>query len=554
MVSPAFYFKNRRRNDFPYYRQMWIKVVLVLLTVALIPLMVIGGGVASYTFEKLEAHTLNALYARVRRHQEAIDTFIAERDRQLRMIAAMNTLDELAAPGRLDAILTLLHQQLPGLTDLGVIDMQGRHRAYSGPYDLMSHTYDREEWFGQVIREESYVSDVYLGHRKTPHFIVAVRQGRDGNAFILRATVDSTYFDALVAEGPDQIDAESFIVNGDGLLQTRSSTLGAPLTATGIHPDPASKGIQTAFGPDKLVVTLWQKKVPWLSVVQVSRKAVYGAIHRARLAVIITFAAGALLILGVVLLTTGNLIGLLEAKGQSIRSLDRQLRRTSYLSSSMELAMGFFEEVKDTLSNIHVSAQWLIDRQPAENDPEKSAGLRQIEGESLRGHGLVEKFIQYMDSEEPIITAFAVQEVLEDLLMFLDKEIRRRHIDVVREYRSPLPLLRSDRGKVRQLFQNLILNAMAALQDGGRLQLIVRFENHHIVAEVRDTGPGIPAELRTRIFEPLFSTKARGTGLGLPICQSIVEQLGGSLSVASEPGHGAAFTVRLPGRNHMPEA
>ena len=110
---------------------------------------------------------------------------------------------------------------------------------------------------------------------------------------------------------------------------------------------------------DRLMVTLWQEKVPWLTVVQVKKEEIYGGIQRARTAVWVTFGIGAILISVAILLTTGNLVGRLESKGQSLRLLDCQLRRTSYLASSMELSMGFLAEIKDIFSNIDISVQWL---------------------------------------------------------------------------------------------------------------------------------------------------------------------------------------------------
>jgi two-component system, NtrC family, sensor kinase len=539
---------NGRHNDYPYYRQVWTRVILALLTASLIPLIVIGGGVSSYTFDKLESHTLDALREQVHQHQQAIDTFLAERENQLSLIASLYSMEQLIAPGRLENILNVLRQQTPGFLDLGVIDMQGRHRAYVGSHALLSKNYSQEEWFRKAKERARYISDVYLGFRQTPHFIMAVKQGRGDTAWILRATVDSDTFDALVAGGPGGLNADTFIVNRDGLFQTRSQTTGKLLTPSGIRPDPFLKGIQLVPRGDVLMLTLWQRNVPWLNVVQVKRSSVYGGLNRVRLAVILTFVVGAVLIVATVLLTTGKLVGLLESKGRSLRILDKQLRRTSYLSSSMELSLGFFEEVKDILSNIDVSLQWLLSHDTAKNAPDVKETLLLIAREASRGHGLIDKFAMFVRAEDPVVIDVSVNELLDDLLTFLNTELQRRTIRVIREYQTPLPAVRSDRGKLRQVFQNLILNAIAVLEKGGQIRLLTRADGDHVVVVVSDNGPGVGTADRSRIFEPLYTTKPQGTGLGLPICKTILGQLNGTLTMDSQPGRGAAFTVKLPCR------
>jgi signal transduction histidine kinase len=111
-----------------------------------------------------------------------------------------------------------------------------------------------------------------------------------------------------------------------------------------------------------------------------------------------------------------------------------------------------------------------------------------------------------------------------------------------------LPTIESDRGQLQQVFLNILSNAIAAVDDGGRIDISAKLEDEDTVAiTIADNGPGIPEEHLKRIFEPFFSTKAEyGTGLGLSITFGLVEKLGGRIDVQSEVGHGASFTVRLP--------
>jgi two-component system NtrC family sensor kinase len=109
--------------------------------------------------------------------------------------------------------------------------------------------------------------------------------------------------------------------------------------------------------------------------------------------------------------------------------------------------------------------------------------------------------------------------------------------------------LKIDPGKIRQLLTNLLLNALDAMPDGGKLGVSTRFEEGLQLAalEVTDTGCGIPAQVIGRIFDPFFSTKGpKGTGMGLAVSYGIVEQHGGRIEVSSQPGRGTTFTVHLP--------
>jgi signal transduction histidine kinase len=104
----------------------------------------------------------------------------------------------------------------------------------------------------------------------------------------------------------------------------------------------------------------------------------------------------------------------------------------------------------------------------------------------------------------------------------------------------------SDPEELRQVLQNLISNAVAATPEGGTIELRTEHTQERLRVTVVDSGPGIPERDRAQIFEPLYTTKPDGLGLGLTISRAILERLGGSLTVKNEPGRGAAFTLELP--------
>jgi two-component system NtrC family sensor kinase len=114
--------------------------------------------------------------------------------------------------------------------------------------------------------------------------------------------------------------------------------------------------------------------------------------------------------------------------------------------------------------------------------------------------------------------------------------------------------VQSDPSQLRQVFQNLIVNAVTAIGKDGTISLTVYGSEERVSIAVGDTGPGIPKERLDRIFDPLFTTKPDGSGLGLSIGASILKKLGGKVSVKSEVGKGSIFTVEIPTRFSPPQA
>jgi signal transduction histidine kinase len=145
-----------------------------------------------------------------------------------------------------------------------------------------------------------------------------------------------------------------------------------------------------------------------------------------------------------------------------------------------------------------------------------------------------------------------VQEVdlhrgLDNTLLILKHKLRRKNIEVVRDYAEDLPRLRAFGSELNQVWTNLIDNAADAMQEGGRLKVRTKREPTGVMVEVRDNGPGIPDAVRPHLFEPFFTTKpvGEGTGLGLDTALRIVRKHRGNIRVESKPGD-TCFQVRLP--------
>jgi two-component system, NtrC family, sensor kinase len=541
-------FSKTKEKDYPYFRGVWNRVVVALTAASFIPLILIGGGMYYYATSALKEKTLTTLRMQVINRKDAVDQFLAERTMDLKVVSANMGLDSLITPGVLEGVFLSLRsaEGRPCFTDLGIINDQGRHLAYVGPYNLISKDYKDAPWFKAVMGSGVYISDVFLGFRRVPHFIIAVKQADNKGAWIIRATVDTVYFDSIVSQSPGKRKGDAFLVNRNGVFQT-NPRMGGQLMGqsefTGLEP---FEGVKLEERQGQIHATAWLENVPWLCVVNIDQDEIFDALHRVRNTGIFVFILGAILIILTVLLITNQLVSILETKRRNIRFLDKQLRHTSYMASSMELSHGFFREINDTLANIDVAATWIQDlsREGSSDEIEKS--LDQIKSEVSRSRKSIDKFLRFIRPGHPVITEININEILDDLLGFLSGELRFKNIKATRDYQDHLPNIRSDRPKLRKVFQAIVLNAVSAIGEDGEISLTTRADENGVTVIVADNGPGIPEENIEKIFDPLFTTKPEGSGLGLAICLNILQRLGGSISVRSEAGKGASFIIELP--------
>ena len=538
-------------RDFPYFRRLWNTIVTALLVAALAPLLLIGGGMYYYAAGTLEEKTLATLATRVRHHRETVDRCLAERVFDLQQVAGSMTPAELIRPGRLPEILKLLQAGGGRFTDLGVISPDGRHLAYAGPYNLLDRNYREASWFRTVLKKGMHISDVFSGFRKKPHFIIAICQKTAAGRFVLRATVDAAYFDKLVAGITTASGGDSFLLNTHGAFQTRPPGESKLMATSGITVPAPFDGIKVEVHDGRIRVMSWLKETPWISVVQVRKDVVFSQLYRVRNAGVFILVLATILIGCTVLLTTNYLVNRLEVKRRNIRRMDHQLRRANRMTTAMHLYAGFFEEVYETLANIESAAEWIGEQNRAGAEPETARQeieqtLRQIRGEMERSRKTIRRMIHFSLPSDPLITDVSICAMLENLAEVFRRELYFNNIRVIRNYQDVLPVIRGNPAQIRQVFQNLMLNALEAVDKGGQIEFATRRLENRIQVTITDDGPGIPEKIAAKIFEPLFTTHPQRLGLGLSICRGILEKAGGTVDFKNVTGKGAAFTVELP--------
>lgn len=236
-----------------------------------------------------------------------------------------------------------------------------------------------------------------------------------------------------------------------------------------------------------------------------------------------------------------------------VRELEEHLRRSERLAALGILAAGVAHEIRNPLVGVRGAAQLL------EREPDFPPALREFTGIIIREvdrlNRIVGDLLAFAGQRPLRIQSCNVHRVMEEALRLEEAGLQARAVAVLRRYDPQLPAVAGDPERLLQVFLNLIRNGAEAMAGGaGELQIRTRFERvapqcggrAAAVVEFADRGPGIPAELQAQLFNPFFTTKAEGTGLGLPISLRIVEEHGGAMEVQSQLGQGSTFRVLLP--------
>lgn len=235
----------------------------------------------------------------------------------------------------------------------------------------------------------------------------------------------------------------------------------------------------------------------------------------------------------------------LQRQSERIITVEEKLRRSEKLSTLGEMAAVLAHEIRNPLGSIRGTAEILRDDYKP-GDPKHEFIEIQIK-ETERLNRVVEDFLQMARPQPADIRPCAVQEELETIVTLINNDARERKIKLVLQPPAVPVTINADGEKLRQAFLNVIINALQATPAGGSVIIVTSvYQTALCEIQFRDTGAGIDAETMERIWEPFFTTKPDGTGLGMAITKKIIESHGGTMMVESDVGHGTTVTVRLP--------
>ncbi len=559
----------------------------VVILVSFTPLILIAGLIG-YAFEtayggKVTEH----LHELVERHQQNINAFLDDKLCYIRVLADSYTYEDLTDEAFLANKLAILQRDYSGVfVDLGVIDANGVQTAYAGNLKLERADYSEARWFQEALSRSLYISDVFMGYRHAPHFIIAVKKQGGGSEYLVRATIDFLAFNSLVENLRIGQTGSALILNSAGEFQTRPRT--EPLSdiaalvrktswarepvsdgmferqAAALEPrgaaslpgsDHAASGVVESGGKRFMYILMPLKGGQWTLAYQQEEDDALSEVRRARVLALVIFFPGGLGIIFMAVLLSRKVVRRIEKVDQEKELMNEQIIETGKLASIGELAAGIAHEINNPVAIMVEEAGWMEDLlQEAEFENSENAGefkraLRQIAVQGQRCKEITHKLLSFARRTDPVHHEVQVNEIISDILSLFERHSKFNRIAIKPELDPDLPVVSASPSELQQVFMNLINNAIDAMGNGGGvLEIRTKKEDGEVIIDVADTGHGIPEKVLPRLFDPFFTTKpvGKGTGLGLSICYGIIRKLRGNITVSSSVGQGTTFHIHLP--------
>lgn len=542
-----------------YYRQFGRKIVLTLTFFSVVPVLFLGYLIYRQFEDSYNTKIIENLKTIASSRRQTIDLFLEERLSQLITLAYSNTYENMINPKYLENLLNFIQRGIKYFVDIGVIDEYGNHVAYYGPYKLHNINYREEEWFKKVMVQGTYISDVFLGFRGIPHFIIAVLRYEGQKIWILRATIDSNIFEKLVRAAFVGKTGNAYVVNSDGILQTKPRFDQNVLEKkNGLHMEEISQGetsIKEIKESQQYVVATKLETKDWYFVLEQNPQKELEPIFKTRKLASVLAAVGILFVISGILFVSRQMVKELEKMEREKAQMDANLVQSSKLAALGKLAAGVAHEINNPLSVILEKAGWIRDLleeedlKKSQNFQELEKAVQKIEEHVERARKVTHSLLGFARRMEPVNEPVDLVKLIEDTLSFLEVETKFKGVSLHRDYAQDLPIIRSDSSQLQQVFLNILENAVDAIPEGGNIWVrVVPDKNGHVVVEVADDGPGIPDAHKKKIFDPFFTTKpvGNGTGLGLSISYNIVKRFGGEILVSDNTPKGTVFKVLLP--------
>lgn len=547
------------------YKVLRRNMIIIMTLVTLLPLLLMAL-INYYEYQKaLKNEIIVPLGTLVNKTKHSFELFLTERLSTVSFIASAYSFKELSDQHTLNRIFHVMKQEFEGFVDLGLINSSGVQVSYVGPYELKEKVYMDHYWFHEVAVRGSHISDVFMGYRKFPHFVIAVQsESSTEERWVLRATIDTQKFNSLIASMGLDPASDAFIINHSGIFQTSSKFYGNVLEKFPLPLPPISYSSNVVEvvdhkGRDILLAYAYFGSPSFILALVKPRSEVLKSWYTLKSEIFFIFVASAVIIFLVVFKVTDALVKRIEESDMKQQITFSEIEHTNKLASIGRLAAGVAHEVNNPLAIINEKSglmKDLIGSVPDFSKKERFLQLTEsIEQSVDRCATITHRLLGFARRMDVEIELLYLNEVVLEVYSFLEKEAFHRNIEVQLQLADNLPQILSDHGQLQQVFLNILNNALSAVDDGGMVVIRSWEDDPDMVAvSIEDNGVGMSEDTKKHIFEPFFSGRmGYGTGLGLSITYGIVNKLGGRIDVETKEGEGTTFTVFLPKKPNQGE-
>ncbi len=553
--SSVFFGSENQRS----YKRLRIMLYLSMIIIFLTPL-VFATGLSTVEYSKLlvqeerEQLSWNATGS-----QKTIEAFVHELRALVAFVASVYTYDELLDQGAASKLFVHLKEHYKGFVDLGVIDPDGIQRVYAGPFRLQGYDYSDQDWYDKVLGDQVYISDVFMGFRKIPHFVVAVSNKMPGReeSWILRLSINYATLQQYIATISTEASHDVFLLNHKGILQTQSHMFGDVLEEFALFSRPKTGEIcmkEQSYEYVKFLETcVYIENTPWILGL-IKKSYIHGEKWKSfRYHQRMILFGCSVVALMVILQTVSIITKRLQAADEKRNAAMSECEHTNKLASIGRLAAGVAHEINNPLAIIDQKAGLMTDLLEMSDEfqykDKFGKSIEGIQNAVERCKVITHRLLGFARRMDAALEHIDINALLREVLGFLEREALYNHIVFELSFDDNLPTVYSDRGQLQQIFLNIINNGIDAIGKDGTMRITSTcWDENNIHVLIEDTGKGMPAKVINRIFDPFFSTKkeGKGTGLGLSITYGLVKKLGGNITVESEEGKGTLFTVILP--------
>ena len=555
---PRFFALPDQMTDDRYVRlRRNMAMLMFLITVIPLTIMLI---INYHQYQSaITSEAVNQLRVLENKAKHSFELFLQERLSAVKYIAHAYEYQQLRDEQELKKIFYTIQQNFSGFVDLGLINPKGTQITYVGPYDLEGKDYSSTTSYQEVRIKGTYISDVFMGYRRFPHLVIAVeRREANGQNWVLRASIDIDTFNDIIASMGLEADSDAFLLNRQGIIQTPSTFYGNILDSFPM--DLPAKTFQPTViqttdpqGRDVFMSYVYFSKLEFVLFIVKERSRLLRSWYALKGQMLVVFCLSVVLIAFLIFRLTGLSVRRIKEADERREAAFRELEHSQKLSSIGQMAAGVAHEINNPLAIINEKAGLMQDLLQVSQDFQRKNKFLELVGSILksveRARGITYRLLGFARRLETHFEILDVNEILREVLGFLEKEAEDRNVRIELNLGSQVPKVHSDQGQLEQVFLNLLSNALAAVEDrSGRIILRTwQVTDQSIGVSIDDNGCGMSNETLRHIFEPFFTTKkGYGTGLGLSITYGIVKKLGGDIKVASEEGKGTTFTIYLP--------